>query len=423
MRSRHVTSLIKNATSLIVSGAGSALIGLGFWALAAHRAPARFVGRASAELAVMSLLSILAQLSFGVTFERFLPVAGPRAGRFVRRAYIASSLSAIAIATAYVSLHLSASTVPRALEWRVLFVVATVLWTIFSLQEPILVGLREARWVPVQSMAFSTAKLVLLPLFLSVSSQYGIFVAWNAPVIAIVLAVNWILFTKRIPAHEIHSVPHEPMPSPREMLGLTVARYVSQLITVMEPSIVAFIVISRLGPVANAHYYLTAQIAWGAILVLNSISRSFVVEASTDPQAFRRHTRTALRAGLIVTSAIVVGGLIAAPWVLRIFGPEYAAKGTLLMRLIIIALPGYAVSIFYSAFAWLDRRVWWMTARDLFSLVVYLGVILALIGRLGINAVGVASVVEAGLLGIFFLPRVVRRYRAAVIEDADVASD
>ena len=423
MKSRQVTSLVKNAASLTVSGAGSALIGVGFWALAAHQAPARFVGRASAELAVMSLLSILAQLSFGVTFERFLPVAGRRAGQFVRRAYIASTLSAIAIATAYVSLHLSVSTVPRPLEWRALFVIATVLWTIFALQEPILVGLREARWVPVQSMAFSTAKLLLLPLFLSVSSRYGIFIAWNVPVLVFVVVVNWILFSSRIPAHELQSVAHEAMPTTREMLSLTVARYVSQMITVLEPSIVTFIVISRLGPVASANYYLTSQVAWGAMLFLISISRSFIVEASSNPQAFRLHSRTALRAGLVVTAGIVAGGLVAAPWILRIFGPEYAARGTLLLRLIIIALPGYAVSIFYSAFAWLDRRVWWMTARDLFTLVVYLGVILALIGRLGINAVGVASVVEAGLLGIFFLPRLVRRYRAAVIDDADVAPD
>jgi len=79
--------------------------------------------------------------------------------------------------------------------------------------------------------------------------------------------------------------------------------------------------------------------------------------------------------------------------------------------MLLLSLPLGAVSIFYSAFAWLDRRVWWMALRDLISAVIYFGTLFLLIGRYGILSIGIASLVSSALLGIFFLPISVRRYR------------
>jgi hypothetical protein len=52
-----------------------------------------------------------------------------------------------------------------------------------------------------------------------------------------------------------------------------------------------------------------------------------------------------------------------------------------------------------------------MAARDCVTVVIYFAVVFSLIGRLGINAIGVGSLVSSGVLGIFFLPITIRRYR------------
>ena len=79
--------------------------------------------------------------------------------------------------------------------------------------------------------------------------------------------------------------------------------------------------------------------------------------------------------------------------------------------MLLLSLPMSAVSIFYGAFAWLDRRVWWMALRDLISAGIYFAVLFALISRDGILAIGYAALITSALQGIFFLPVAIRRYR------------
>jgi len=49
------------------------------------------------------------------------------------------------------------------------------------------------------------------------------------------------------------------------------------------------------------------------------------------------------------------------------------------MRMMLLSLPGTAVMTFYSTFAWIDQRLWWMTFRNVFGSVLQLIVIFVLI--------------------------------------------
>ncbi len=403
--------LIQNAVALMVSTGGTALLGLVFWTTATHLATPTVVGRMSAEIAAMVLLANLAQLSFGSIFERFLPVAGNQTRTFVIRAYTMCVSFALVASIAYVSSGLAHDFIPSSLGWRALFVVSAVLWTVFMLQDSALVGLRASRWVPVENILFAAAKLALLPALVVVTASQGIFIAWTAPVGVTIIAVSWYLFAKRIPEHEAISSLSESLPSTRELILLAGAQYATLVLSVFTPSVVTLIVIQRLGPVANAHYYVPALIT-GSLAVFNwGIVRAFLVEAASEPFALRRHTNVTILALIVVLVPSVVIGVILAPEFLRIFGASYAADGTTLLRMMLLSLPLNAVTIFYSSFAWLDKKVWWMAVRELVSTVIFFGVMLAFIGRYGILAIGIGALVSSGLQGIFFLPISIRRYR------------
>ena len=81
------------------------------------------------------------------------------------------------------------------------------------------------------------------------------------------------------------------------------------------------------------------------------------------------------------------------------------------MRMLLLAVPGTTVMVFYSAFAWLDKRVWWMTVRNLAASIIQLLAILLLIDSHGIEAIGIAALVNSAVTIIFFLPVSIRRYR------------
>jgi O-antigen/teichoic acid export membrane protein len=404
--------LIQNAVALMVSSGGTAVLGIAFWTTASHLASARNIGRASAEIAAMWLLANLSQLSFGPIFDRFLPVAGKRTMGFVTRAYVLCTCVALIATDIYLVAGFGRNFIPPSPWWHAFFVVVVALWTIFILQDSVLTGLRSTRWVPVENILFAVAKLALLPLALILTVSQGLFVAWSVPVFGAVGAVSWFLFRKRIPEHEATFTRIESLPSVKEIFFLAFAQYAQSLISVFEPAVVVLIIIQRLGPVQEARYYLPALISNGVTLFLSNLNTSFLVEASHDPSALRQHAKLTIRAALVVLGLTVGIGVALAPEILRVFGASYAAHGTTLLRLLLLSLPGIAISLFYSAFAWLDRRVWRLAVRDLVTAVVYFVLLLSLIGHFGILAIGIASVVTSGLQGIFFLPLAIKRYRA-----------
>jgi O-antigen/teichoic acid export membrane protein len=405
--------LVRNAVALMLSSGGTAVLGVVFWGIAAHLANASTIGRTSAEIAAMVLLANLAQLSFGAVFERFLPVAGTQTRAFVVRAYALCTSIALVGALVYVGAGFADRFLPATLAWRATFVVSVVMWTIFVLQDSALTGLRAAKWVPLENIFFALAKMALLPAFLAISARQGIFLAWTSPVAITILAVSWYLFGRRIPDHETYSAHVAELPRMREILTLAFAHYATFLLSMFTPAIVTLIVIARLGAVMSAYYYLPALIASGATYFLWNIATSFLVEASSEPYAVRRHAKTTILTGLAVLGPVVVVGVTFAPVLLRVFGASYATHGTTLLRMLLLALPGNAVTILFTSFAWLDRRLWWMVARSLASAFVYFALLIALIGRYDLAAIGWASLGSSLVQGVFFLPVLIRRYRAS----------
>jgi O-antigen/teichoic acid export membrane protein len=402
--------LIQNAIALMISSGGTAVFGIVFWIVAARLFTPTELGRTTAEIAAMLLLATLAQLSFGSIFERFLPVAGEFTYAFVKRAYLICTAFGLVLAVGYLALGFGRSFLPPSFGWKLLFVVAVVMWTVFALQDSVLIGLRASRWVAVENIAVSAVKLALLPATIIITATEGIFVAWMAPVVGAIIGVSWYLFHRRIPEHASTNLSTEKLPSTRDLIVLASAQYASLLSSVFLPSIVTLIVIQRLGPVANAHYYLPAMIATNLGLFCWGIVRSFLVEATSEPDELRRHANSTIRALLIVLFPSVLLGCIFAPTILRLFGGSYAAQGTALMRMLLISLVGSTVMVFYSTFAWLDQRVWWMTLRNVVSSVIYLVMVYLLIGHLGINAIGVATLVYSATTMAVFLPISIRRY-------------
>jgi O-antigen/teichoic acid export membrane protein len=402
---------VQNAVALMISSAGTAVLGVVFWGIAAHLATTRALGRSSAEITAMILLASLAQLSFGTIFERFLPVAGLQTRTFVVRAYVMCVLFALVVTSIYAFSGLADSYLPSSPLWRLLFVITVVFWTIFALQDSVLIGLRASKWVPVENILFAIMKLALLPVLIATLPNQGIFLAWSAPVILTLVAVNWYIFRTRIPEHEARKAPAESLPRLKELVLLAGAQYATLLFSVLAPLIVTLIVIQRLGAIANAHYYVPALISGSLSIFLLSVYKSFVVEAASEPHRIRHLTNMAIAAMSAVLVPSVLIGVIFAPLILRVFGAEYALHSTTLLRMLLLSLPMGAVSIFYSAFAWLDRRVWWMALRDLISAVIYFGTVFLLIGHFGILSIGIASLISSGLQGFFFLPIAIRRYR------------
>jgi O-antigen/teichoic acid export membrane protein len=395
----------------MVSSMGSAGIGIIFWGVAAHLVPVASIGRASAELSAMSLLASLASLSLASTFVRFLPVSGDRTRTFVARCYGTSTSLAVILAVVCVIAGFGHRFLPAALGWRALFIVVVAFWVVFALQDAALTGLRATKWVAVENVLFGLGKLALLPLFVLVLPQQGIFVAWTVPMFIAVVLVTRYLFRTRIPEHEAASRGRSLLPSGRQIASILAAQSATEVVAIVSSMLMPLIVISRFGASANGRFYLPWTIAGSIAALISNVLSSFVVEAAHDPSTMRLHVDRTVRLVLLLLLPGVIVGVALAPYVLRVFGATYAAHGTTLLRLLLLGLPGTAVTSFFTSFLWLERRMLALTIRQLADAAAFLGTTLLLMGHFGLLAVGIASLVTEALQAALFFPGAIGRYR------------
>ena len=171
------------------------------------------------------------------------------------------------------------------------------------------------------------------------------------------------------------------------------------------------IVISRLGASANGHFYLPWTISVSCTMLVWNVLASFLVEAAHDPSTMSLHVDRTVRLTLLILVPGVALGVALAPYLLRIFGATYAEHGTTLLRLLLLALPGSAVTSFFTSFLWLERRMLVLTCRQLLDAAMFLGTTLLLMGHFGLLAVGIAALATEALQAVVFLPGAIGRYR------------
>ena len=177
--------LERNALALMAGTVTTALVGLLFWTAATHYYSAAEVGRASAVLSTAAFLGNLAHLNLGNVYARFLPTAGQRTRSLVRWGLTMTGALGVVLGTGFVLLWPSGSLFASGVE-RGLFPLAVGILAVFTVQDFVLLGVGAARWIPVENLAFSIAKLVLLVVLATALPRGGLVLAWIAPALVAV---------------------------------------------------------------------------------------------------------------------------------------------------------------------------------------------------------------------------------------------
>ena len=103
-------------------------------------------------------------------------------------------------------------------------------------------------------------------------------------------------------------------------------------------------------PPRQLAYFSTAFLVESTAMVIPYLlALSLFAEISGDQSLLHRHVRRTLPLGLALCGGIVVVAQVAAPLVLRIFGPAYAMNGTTALRLLVLVGPAYVIKDHYVA--------------------------------------------------------------------------
>jgi O-antigen/teichoic acid export membrane protein len=330
--------LYHTSYALLANTAATTVIGVVYWAVAARSYDQQVVGRSAALISALLLVSTFAQLNLTTALPRFMPKAGREAGKFVAYSYGASSFAALIGGLAFVAILPRLSSqwqfVANSLPLAAGFVIAAVLWEIFTLQDIVLLSLRRPLLVPAENIVYGASKLLMLLGIVSLLPLTGIFTSWVVPLVITVPAVNWLIFRRYLKNRD-----HAPISGglrAREVIRFASVDYVGSVLGQAYGSLLPLLVLSTLGAAANSSFYIAWSIASGLGLVASNFGTSMLVEGAATPHRLADLTRGVLARCIIITSLGAILLSLAARPILDIYGSRYAAEASPLLGLLAI---------------------------------------------------------------------------------------
>ncbi|HSD82331.1 MAG TPA: phosphotransferase, partial [Anaerolineae bacterium] len=401
------TPLYRNGYALVFSSTATSVLGVVYWVLAARYYTTEAIGLNSAALSTMMFLASLAQLNLMNALNRFVPSAGAATARLVISAYGMSAVIAVFASLIFI---LGVNVWAPALQIFVsgpgfswLFVLATLAWCIFVLQDSVLTGLRQATWVPIENLCFAIGKIVLLIALAAILPLYGLLASWIIPLILISLPLNFLIFRRLIPQHVAATVQVAQPIVPRQIASYVAGDYVSSLIWMATVDLMPLVVVQQAGAAANAYFYLSWTITYSLYLISRNMGMSLITEAAMVPDRLYAYSYRVFiqTARLLVPIVLIL--LVGAPYILKLFGDNYAAESTTLLRLLSLsALPSIVVTL-YLSMARVQRRMRSMVAVQGALCLLVIGLGLGLLARLGIEGLGWAWLISQTLMAVLLL--------------------
>ncbi|MFN8473401.1 MAG: hypothetical protein U0822_14520 [Anaerolineae bacterium] len=404
----HVrTPLYRNAYALMINSVMTSALGMLYWVIAARYYATDVVGLNSAALSATLFLGGVSALYLDGALMRFLPEMGEKRASFIRLAYLASLVAGVVVTIVFLlglgvwSPALSFLTLSP--WWLLAFAEMTIVTGISQVQDGAMTGLRESVWVAHKNILGGAIKVVLLIIFARILPDFGILASWLAPGVLLVIPIQ-ILIERRL-VHRSRR-PAQAGTTPvrlRLVTGYVAGNYVASLCNLAATMLLPLLVVSLAGAQAGAYFYLPWMIANALRLVTQGMSQSLTVEGATDYQQVGKYGRAALRHTARLLLPMVALLVIGAPFLLRIFGHNYAEEGAQLLQLLALGMIPNAVVVLYLGIARVHNHIWRVVGVQALQAVLIIGMSYVLLQHYGIVGVGWASLVSSALVAVALL--------------------
>ena len=339
---------------LVAKQGATAVLGLAYWAVATHLFSARDVGLAAAASSTAFFLGAIGALGIPLLLLAELDSlpAAIRRVTFSTGMYIAClAVLILSLATMVFSPFLGDSLriIGADSTTAALFVIGSVATMGGLTLDNAAIGLHRGPAQLTRGSLNAVLKLAFVGVLVLVGTRTapGLLFAW-----ALALVVSLVVC---IPMLRL-----EPTPAGEGNLGhrVTLARRSGVLslkhhvlnLSINSISYIVPLTAALLIPPQQVAYFSTAFLLSATVLIIPYLlALSLFAEISGDLGLLHRHVRRTLPFGLALCGGIVVAVQVAAPLVLRIFGPAYVVNGTTALRLLILVGPAYVIKDHYVA--------------------------------------------------------------------------
>ena len=165
------------------------------------------------------------------------------------------------------------------------------------------------------------------------------------------------------------------------------------------------LVLNRLGASANAHFAVPWLISNFVLIISKSVSVALLIDGSHDEGRLSHQVRLALLANCMLIIPLVLVLVALTPFILGIFGPEYASQSTDLLRLLVFtSLPESIISV-YVTIKKVSKQI---ISMNLFMLIfngLMMIISVIMVDSFGLIGVGWSFLLSHVLCAVMVIPR------------------
>lgn len=340
--------LAANGGSLILNVLVSGFGGFVFWIVVANNATTTVVSQAAALISAMLGVLMLAQQNIIANVPPLI-AASPRPKKLAKTAYTVASVMTAVFALAYVGFGpVFADGLDYLRDFRLaaIFVVGSLVWSSFSLQDALLAGVRKGQHVLAENTVWNVLRLALvvgIPALGLTFGVEGVVGTWLVPAFLLVCVMTYYLFwSKNAPlsrplgSHEFDR---------RQLfvhLGWEQATAFSSGLTTIAMPAVALTAISA---AAAAPFLAAYQFIVVSEAAISAFTNAFAVEIRRLGHVTRNLARLALVFMLAFSVTVVVATQLFADDFMALFGAEYREPGGAALRILALGMPLRCVSL------------------------------------------------------------------------------
>ncbi|MDQ7903592.1 oligosaccharide flippase family protein [Phytohabitans sp. ZYX-F-186] len=397
-----------SAVTLMASSVATGVLGICYWVVAGRLYPTAEVGRASAVISTATVLSSLACLSLGGSYQRFLPAAGSHTRALVVGGFLLSGTVAVVLGAGFVLLGVGRGELLDRAPERLLFPALVLVLTVYALLDPILTGLRRARLVALKNTSLSVLKILPLPLLAYTATDLALAGSWFVLTAAVSAAVvAWLLRAGLAASRDVAPA----LPPVRQIWAFQGASFAMFLVMTVTPLCLPLVVLARLGPESSAYYNLVAALGVAASMLRSNVIASYVTEASA-PGAPRAALTRRMAVLMAVVGALCAVGLAAGgPLLLWLVGHDYLAAGAPLVLLLAGETVFATLTATYAALAQVRRRLRLLLLVQAAVVAVTVGGATGLVSVVGLAGVGLAGLAAQAVGAATVAVPLIREYR------------
>jgi O-antigen/teichoic acid export membrane protein len=401
--------LYRNAYAWLASTGVSSGLGIVYWVLAARLYSPEVVGFSAALVSSMIFIAGVSQLNLMSALVRFIPTAGRWTGRLIAASYGISIVLALFTSAAFAALSnriTGLDFLKFDARLAVTFGLATMAWSVFNLQDGVLTGLRASVWVPVDNILYAASKIVLLVWLVPRMPAWGIFVSWIVPAAILILPINLLIFQRLIARHVGATGLTVASFRLSQVIKYIASNYLGSLFSLTSGRLLPVLVVAIAGATSAAYFYLAWTISNSLKVAAVQMSTSLTVEGALERATIALNGSKFLRLmiGLFLPMVLVL--VAAAPLLLRLSGPSYAAEGAVLLRLLSLAIIPNVVVSWYVSIARIRHQLLEIVFAEAALAALTLGLSYLLLQTHGVAGVGIAAVASASLVALALAPRI-----------------